>query len=201
MNSYRKSVMLAAAICALLAPPALAQVPSFSQPALQRPTFAAVSSPLAFPQTGAGDAVCLVGSATKTIRVTSVRVSGTNTTAQSSVVAIVKRTAANTGGTSTQPTIGSYDSNLNNGGATAVVNAYTVIPTAGAGVTLDAQLIPFNVAAGGVGSTLTWEYYSQMKLDQQLVLRGVAQSLCVNFPNAFTTAGPSLTTRFEWTEQ
>lgn len=179
--------------------PALAQVPSFAPPVLQRSTYAATIAALAVPATGAGDAACLVGSATRTIRVTKITFSGSDTTAQSAVTNIVKRTAASTGGTSTSPTVALYDSS--NAAATAVMNAYTVVPTPGAGLNIYSGQFYFNTAALGGLAPVTLDYVPQEKLNQQLTLRGVAQQLCVNFPNAFTTAGPALNVQFEWTEQ
>lgn len=195
---YTKTKLaIAVALALMTAAPALAQVPSYASPVLQRPTYAAGAS-FTFPQTGAGDAACLVGSATKTIRLTKVRVSGTDTTAQSAVMNLVKRTVASTGGTATQPSIGSYDSV--NGAATAVMNAYTIVNTPGAGVTINSGLVNL-LAATTATSVLEQTYAPQNFLDQQLTLRGVAQSFCVNFPNALSTAAAALNVTFEWTEQ
>lgn len=195
---YTKTKLaIAVALALMTAAPALAQVPSYASPVLQRPTYAAGAS-FTYPVTGAGDAACLVGSATKTIRLTKVRVSGTDTTAQSAVMNLVKRTVASTGGTATQPSIGSYDSV--NGAATAVMNAYTIVNTPGAGVTINSGLVNL-LAATTATSVVEQTYPPQNFLDQQLTLRGVAQSFCVNFPNALSTAAASLNVTFEWTEQ
>lgn len=189
--------LLATSLVAVMSAPAFAQVPSFQAPVQQRPTFSAGAT-FTFPQTGAGDAACLVGSATKTVRVTKIRVSGTDATAQSAVMNTVKRTVANTGGTSTQPSIGSFDSG--NSAGTAVMNAYTAVPTPGAGVTIGSDVI--NLLATTTATSIVERAFNpQNQLNQQLTLRGVAQSLCVNFPNALTTAAASLSVTFEWTEQ
>lgn len=199
MSRSKTKFAVALALFALAAP-AFAQVPSYSPPVLQRPTFAAVHAALAVPQTGAGDAACLVGSATKIVYVTSVNVSGIKTTAQSAVMNLVKRTAANTGGTSTAATVGKMDST--SAAATAVLNGYTVVPTSGAGVTLLSSVIQFSAGTVGAGiAPQTFSFNPQNSLSQPVVLRGVAQSFCVNFPNAFTTDGPALDVGFSWTEQ
>jgi len=193
------ALVTTALVSASVVPPALAQTPSYGSPVLQRPTFS-TSATFTFPQTGAGDAACLVGSATKTIRITKIRLSGTDATAQSAVMNLVKRTTANSGGTSTQPSIGSFDSTLNNGGATAVMNAYTVVPTPGTGVTIGSDVI--NLLATTTATTVYERAFNpQNQLNQQLTLRGVAQSACLNFPNALSTAAASLSATFEWTEQ
>lgn len=199
MRSFTK--MIGAGLLALLVSvPAFAQVPSFTPPSLQRPTFAAAFNALALPATGAGDAVCLVGSATKTIFVTRVQVSGIKTTAQSAVINLVKRTAANSGGvTTTAPTYAKFDSN--NAAATAVLNGYTTVPTPGAGIILRSQAQGFAAGTAQPGGSVVFDFSSQTNLTQGMVLRGVAQALCVSYPNAFTTDGPAADVDFTWTEQ
>lgn len=197
MKSYG-IVLAGAAALALLSAPALAQTPSYGSPVLQRPTYAAAAN-FTYPVTGAGDAACLVGSATKTIRVIGVRVSGTDSTAQSAVMQLIKRTAANTGGTSTQPSIAAYDSNLD-GAATAVMNAYTVVPTPGAGIALRSDEVNL-LATTSATSVVDYKFEPQTLLSQQMTLRGASQQLCVNFPNALSTAAANLNVTFEWTEQ
>lgn len=198
-NDQKLKTLGIAAALSLLASAALAQVPSFAQPPLQRQTFTASFSALAVPQTGAGDAVCLVGSATKTIWVQRVQFSGFKTTLQPGVVAnLVKRTVANTGGTSSAGTIAKMDSN--NGAATAVLNGYTVVPTPGAGANVRSQYVSFAAATTVVSAPTIWDF-SAVNLSQPVVLRGVAQALCVNFPAAFTTDGPALSADFTWSEQ
>lgn len=187
-----------AAVFALFAPEAKAQVPSYSSPVLQRPTYAAAAS-FTYPVTGVGDAACLVGSATKTIRVSHVRVSGTDATPQSAVMSLVKRTAANSGGTSTQPSIATYDSSVT-AAATAVMNAYTVVPTPGTGIAIRADEVNL-LATTTATSVVDYAFNPQDQLNQAITLRGVAQSLCVNFPNALTTNAAALNVTFEWTEQ
>lgn len=200
MRTYLKKTLVLAAGLSLLASAALAQVPSFAPVPLQRATFGATFSALALPATGAGDALCLVGSATKTVYVYRVQFSGFKTTLQPGVVAnLVKRTVASTGGTSTNATVALNDSN--NAAATAVLKGYTVIPTPGAGVNLRSQYVSFAASTTVVSPATIWDFSSTTSLSQPIVLRGVAQSLCVNFPAAFATDGPALSADFTWTEQ
>lgn len=197
IRKISKFTVLAAAAAFLSLSPALAQVPSFDRPPFQPPTYSASFSALAVPQTGAGDAVCLVGSATKTITVTRVAFNGIKATVDKVVANLVKRTIANTGGTSSSATIASMDSN--NAAATAVLKGYTVIPTPGAGINLRAAGVAFPAASASVPTV--WDFNPAMNLAQPITLRGVAQSLCINFPAAFATDGPALDADFSWTEK
>lgn len=198
--SRKRIAMLAAASIAAIvaaAAPAAAQVPSFNPPPLQRPTFAAAAPGLALPLTGALDAFCITGSATKTVRIKRVEISGFDTTAQTAGVNLVLRSTANSGGTSTVPADVALDQT--NAVGTAVVRAYTVAPTPGTSLgAIRASSIGFNVA-GALGGPVTWEFNPNL-LQQEVVLRGVAQSACINFPAAFTTAGPNVNINVTWTE-
>lgn len=195
------AVLPAVALFSVFEPPAQAQVPSYNQPVLQRPTFVGSFAAVQIPQTGAGDAACLVGSATKTIYVVRVQFSTLKTTLQPGVVAnLVKRTAANSGGSSAAATIAKMDSAVTIS-ATAILNSYTAIPTPGAGANVRSQYVGFPAATGLVASPVVFDFSPQNNLSQPVVLRGVAQSLCLNFPAAFTTDGPLLTSDWTWTEQ
>jgi hypothetical protein len=200
MKKYISTIFGAAAL-AMLAAPALAQTPSFQQPPLERPTFEASVSGMQVPQTGAGDAFCITGSATKTVRVKRIQISGTDTTAQTSVMNLVIRSAANTGGTLvTTPTDVPLSSS--NVAGTAVIKAYTAVPTPGTAVGIaQSQSIGFQAATVGTpGSAMVWTYLPSEDLSQEIVLQGVTQSACVNFPSAFTTAGPVVNADVKWTE-
>ena len=94
--------------------------------------------------------VLILGSASKVVRVTSVRISVTGSVSATFSVQLVKRSTADTGGTSTALTLVPYDST--NAAATATALAYTANPTLGTSVgnirvdKLDA------VTSGGNGS-------------------------------------------------
>lgn len=187
-------------IVGLLAPAgAMAQTPSYQSPPLQRATYAASFVGLSVPQTAAMDAVCLTGSSTRIIRVKHVEVSGTDATAQIANVVLVKRSTANSGGTSTTATVAPLDSA--NSAATAVLRGYTAAPTSGTSVgTVKAGTLVLNAATGTTSGLQGWVFNPQT-LTQEVVLRGVAQQACVNIPAALTTAGASLNVSVMWTEQ
>jgi hypothetical protein len=198
-RSLMTAAMLAAVALSFLPLSANAQVPSFAPPALQRPTFSAAAVALQLPQTAAGDAVCIFGSPTKTVRVKRIAITGTDTTAQTVTAALVLRSTTNTGGTSTTPTVGTLDAS--NAAGTAVVRAYTAIPTPGTAIaTVRAQAIPLPAAASATQyPPVTWDFGTNNT--QDIVLRGTAQGACVNFPAAFNTAGAIVNVDVTWTEQ
>lgn len=145
----------------------------------------------------ATDVVTIVGSATKTIRVILVRVTGIATTAITTPVLLIKRSTANTGGTSTAPTAVSHDSS--NPAATATGLAYTANPTVGATVgTLRQDRLTFATTATVAEGPIEWTLGN--KPGQALVLRGTTQVLAVNL-NGVTITGGSLSVDIEWTEE
>src|SRR5437660_1189009 len=81
------------------------------------------------PATSATDLFTIIGSATRKILIIKVYVACTQTTAGTIDVQFVKRSTADTGGTSTTPALVPFDSG--DPTATAVANAYTANPTLG----------------------------------------------------------------------
>src|SRR5207245_6086953 len=81
------------------------------------------------PAASATDLVTIICSATRKILIIKVYVACTQTTAGTIDVQFVKRSTADTGGTSTTPALVPFDSG--DPTATAVANAYTVNPTLG----------------------------------------------------------------------
>lgn len=137
----------------------------------------------------------LSGSATKTIRLRRVLLSGTGTVVQSEVIGIVKYSTAFTGGGVAMTTV-AYDSQSS--AATAGAEAWSTSPTAG--TLVGALLDPFftwNNATTGVGVPLVVQFG---QFGSAAVLRGVAQSITVNM-NGQPGTGASLSCTFEWTEE
>jgi hypothetical protein len=137
----------------------------------------------------------LIGSATKTVRVLRITITGTATAAASADVLLIMRSAADTGGTATQPTIVPNDSN--NAAATAVINLYSANPTLGTSVgTIRARKL--NLGAAGSAGTIDWRFSNTN--DQAIVLRGATQVLALNFNGAAVPAGTSIDIECEWVE-
>jgi hypothetical protein len=142
------------------------------------------------------DLLTLVGSGTKVVRVTRVAVSAFATAAITEALQLIKRTAANTGGTASQPSIAQHDSN--DGVPTAVVNLYSVVPSGlGAGVNVRAQEI--NLGATGAGGSVIWDF--TVRNGKGIVLRGVAQCLALNWDGAAWPSGGTMAIDVEWTEE
>ena len=166
----------------------------------QKATYSASVSGLAS-VASATDIFTLTGSATKTIRVTHLEVSGVATTILETSVRVLIRTTADTGGTNAAATAFPHDQN--SPAATASALSYTANPTINDGTNrlVRSQKVLFNLAAPTTASES-----SRMVLDygnrpsQAIVLRGAAQQLAVNL-NGVTVAGPSIDISIEWTEE
>ena len=153
--------------------------------------------------TAATDIFTITGSATKTIRITKVVISGIQTTGGILDFFLIKRSAVNTGGTSAVVTAVPFDSN--SPAATASVASYTVNPTAlGAAIgTLKIAKIIVGAANGGpngIPTDSTKEFIFGQGAVSALILRGATQVLSVNF-NAQTAAGNAFDIFVEWTEE
>jgi hypothetical protein len=149
-------------------------------------------SPAAMPT----DLIVLTGSATKTIRIKRIIVSGVATTAGTMDVVLIKRTAVNTGGTATNPSIMQFDTFLD-ALPTAVVSQYSVNPTAlGAGVVIANSKL--NMGVAGAASNVVIDFASRN--DKALILRGVAQGLAINLNGAAVPAGGTIGYSIQWEE-
>lgn len=145
----------------------------------------------------ATDIFTITGSATKTVRITELTSQCTETTAGVVAVQLLKRSAANTGGTSTTPTVVPHDSTSPAG--TATVRAYTANPSGlGALVglvraTRETWLAPASVASA---SRNPFTFYNGLSV----VLRGTSEVLAVNL-NGVTVTGGTCALWATWTEE
>jgi hypothetical protein len=147
----------------------------------------------------------ITGSATTTVRVTQIRITATQTSAaEFSDVLLVKRSAADTSGTSTAPTRVPLDSN--DAAATATVLAYTANPTLGAAVgTIRTTRLMINVPnpssaqASEPQVPIIWEFGNRPS--QAVVLRGTAQVLAVNLNAVSLVSAANFAIYVEWTEE
>ena len=138
------------------------------------------------------------GSASKVIRVTKVSVVGTATAASIYDHYIVKRTTANTGGTSTTKTAAQSDSN--DAAQTATLSLYTANPTTGTGVTVEGNKTYLSASATPGAAALPYVYTFGTRNDKAIVLRGTAESLAINFGGQAVPSGANLYLSIEWTE-
>lgn len=146
----------------------------------------------------ATDVFVIVGSASKTIKVTRVQIDGT-TSAGSGLsinLQLLKRSTANTGGTFVADTAVPHDST--NAAATATVGHYTANPTTGTLVgAVRSSRFDFG-STGGQTQSEIWDFGSYK--NQAVTLRGITQSLALNF-NGATITGSIVDITIEWTEE
>ena len=148
------------------------------------------------PAAAATDICTLTGSATKTIRLTRVEVTGTGTAAATVNISLIKRSTADTAGTAVAATVGPHDSN--NAAGTATVNHYTANPTLGT-TTFTARVSRYTaVAAAALINPLFWDFGERPA--QAIVLRGTGQVAAINLGGA-TIAGPVFNCNWEYTEE
>lgn len=154
------------------------------------------------PAASATDVACLAGSATKTVRAQSVRVSGTAGTLITLPVLLRKNASADSGGTTVAVSFTPYAHLSTDAANTATVTAYTANPTVNDTVpgVLDAQTLTLPVTSAGTSSSQVLFTWSGQGGTRAPVLVGVAQQLCVNLGAVSVTTG-SLSVRFTWTEE
>jgi hypothetical protein len=151
------------------------------------------------PVATATDVLVLTGSATKVIRVTKVVIVGTATAASIYDHYVVKRTAANTAGTSTNVTAAKSDST--DDAQTATLALYTANPSAlGTGIAVEANKTYLSASASPGAAALPSAYTFGVRNDKAIVLRGTSESLAINFNGQAVPAGASLYLSIEWTE-
>lgn len=184
-----KRFLLAVAFLALFSPFAHAQA------GLNASYSAAITGLV--PASAATDIFTITGSASKTVYISKVIVTCTETTAATIDVQLLTRSSADTSGTSTAPTLVAHDPN-NQGSASSTVKAYTVNPTTGSLVgVIGSYKMDCPTAAAGASQDLVLETFG-ISADM-LVLRGINQVFAVNL-NGQTVAGGSINVRLEFRE-
>ena len=144
------------------------------------------------------DIFTITGSATKTITITRIELSGTTTAGSGITISatLVKRSSVDTGGTPSALTLVPYDSN--DSAATAEVNSYTANPTSLGALVGNLRANRFSVVtAGSTQSYLVWDFGNRPA--QSPILRGTSQQIAINFGAASIT-GPLVSISIEWTE-
>ncbi len=143
----------------------------------------------------ATDIFTVTGSGTKTVKITKVLISATQTTAGEVNIVFLTRSTANSAGTSTNPT--AVPNDPNDPAATATANAYTANPTAGTLVG-DVRAFKLNVGSAS-GNLLVWEETFGNANSKPITLRGTGSVFAINL-NAVTVTGNKFTVTVEWTE-
>lgn len=152
----------------------------------------AASSAFTASAASATDVFQIYGSASKTIQVLKIYANGTSATDEGVAYAyVIKRSTANSGGTSATATNVPLDSS--NAAATAVIKSYSANPTLGTGLgTISTSRIGYNRVAGGtITSTDQFVLFDADKYGQAVVLRGTSQGLVVNLNGVTPPHSPS----------
>ncbi len=144
------------------------------------------------------DFINITGSNSKTIRITEIRFSATQTTAGVVAVCLQKRSTLNTGGTPS--TLFAVPNDSASAPATAVVTYYASTPVAGVSIGLvrnSKVLVP--VPAGTSAQEIVWTFGDRPS--QALVLRGAAENVSISLVFAGTLTGATVAASIEWTEE
>lgn len=143
------------------------------------------------------DVFTITGSGTKTVKILYLKYIATKTANGFADVYLIRRSSANTGGTSTTLTAGRHDTN--NAAATAVVRSYTANPSA-LGTTV-ANLFSHRYFYSGlsvVGESLVYNFDNGSM--QPITLLGTSEVLAVNL-NSTTISGNSISISVTWSEE
>lgn len=150
------------------------------------------------PASSATDFLTVAGSASKTVRIQRAQCSGTAASTATGTLVALKRSAANTGGTSSSATAVSYDSGYAN--ASASVLTFTTNPTTGAlvgNLRSSAIVVTATTSSAGV-QPVTFDFGGEQS---GVVLRGAAQVFALNGAAASFPASTSLLCNVIWTEE
>lgn len=151
----------------------------------------------------ATDFFTITGAPGKKITVNRIMVSGIATAATAVPLSVIKRSTANSGGTSTSPTAVPMNSNFPFAppGAVATIRAYTANPASlGTAVgTVSAARIILSTASASVGST-PLEFNFERMYHAPVMLLDATEVLALNYGGA-TAAGNAIDLMIAWTEE
>ncbi len=146
------------------------------------------------------DTVCLKGAAGKLIRVNSFVIQMNATAATIVTWYLVKRSALNTGGTSTAPAGIPTDSA--SAAATGTIALYSAAPTTGTSlgsVSFVQGITGASTTSVGATFNLVSER-SSTEFSQPIVLRNAAEEVCANFAGVAWPAGGTYNWSIRWSE-
>lgn len=149
----------------------------------------------------ATDVVTIGGSATKTIRITRATVSGVATAAVALDMYFVKRTTANTGGTSASVAANITKHQTSDAAPSATAVTYSVNPTTGTGTNVRAASKVFLPATGTPAYNTEYVVDFTTRNEKGIVLSGVAEQFSFNLNGQTIPAGLSLYVNITFTEE
>jgi|SRR6266850_2102129 len=147
------------------------------------------------------DWIVIRGSATKTIKIIRIEISGAATAATEVLFNFKKHTVANTGGANTTPAPMQHDSN--DGVSTAVVFLFSGAPTIDASATiwknirLDLDIAP----AASAAAVDRYVYNYGAETSEPLTLRGIAQEFAINYGGVAVPSGGVYDVAITYTEE
>lgn len=145
----------------------------------------------------AGTLIQIQGSASKTIRVTKVEISGVLTTTSNGVISINRCTTAVSGGTSASVTPVAYDST--SAAVTAVATRWTAVGTAGSCSIVATRRSTWTADTLADAAPALFKFGDANA--QPIVLRGTSEYLTVSTTTFTSYTGGSYTAYIEWTEE
>ncbi len=150
------------------------------------------------PGAAATDIFTISGSATKTLRILTLGFSATQQSSGIQSIAVIKRSAVDTGGTSTSPTAVPHDST--DSAATAVVKAYTANPSALGAAVGTLRTVKIGAPAANTSTISIVEWSLDVSAAKAIVLKGLGETLAINL-NGVTPTGSSFDAYVTWTEE
>lgn len=141
------------------------------------------------------DVFTITGSNTKIIKIRSISFSCTQTNNTVRDVLVIKRSTANTGGTSTASAAVPHDSLF--AAATASVLSYTANPTLGTAV---GTILADKIQYPATNEKVSFAQARPFELQYPIVLRSTSEVIAVNL-NAVTSAGALCNGNVRWTEE
>lgn len=211
MKNFFRTIGAAALVAALLGS-AQAQVNVVPQVGvtsayLPKTTYSAAFIGLV-PVTGATDLVCIAGSATKTIRLQSVKLSGTNSAVVILPATLLRRVAVDSGGTAASTTANPANTiskrDVNSPTATATLISYVANPTINdtSPTYIDSASMTLPITTSVVPAVpLVFDFAKDVEnLLQPPTLVGAAAQICVNL-NATAIAAGLINGSITWTEE
>lgn len=193
----------------LLAQPIAAHASYFPETAVKSSTKASYMAASAFttPVASTTDLFEIYGSGTKTIKVQRIELAyyGTGGAAALDECFLLRRSTANTSGTST--TLTNIKMDTNNSAGTAVCKAYTANPTTGTLVGTLATMSfngqqPVTQSFAIVSPTTRMVMFDASLTNQPIVLRGTSEGVVINFAGVKPqNTNAKLAVVFHWTEE
>lgn len=148
------------------------------------------------PAASATDVLAITGAANKQVRVRKIHCDGTSTANGTTIVQVVKRSTADSGGTSTAPAKVPYNSSTV--AAVATIKVYTANPTLGTaiGTVAEAPLTTDAATSGVTNNTgVTFDFSNQ-----NVILNSATDALALNANATSFPSGAALDCTVEWSE-